>query len=151
MTDVISNLFVLLNTLQGRFSSPQDFFNDEEGSSESEILLPSISYELNGFIRGAFFGGKVVDNRLVVVIAKPHILKDDMPVDVVGQERILDIGNFLLLVEKLEDALGRGGSLLQDVGDIGDLRERLGERAHVLDKGLDVTNSNRVLGREVPP
>ncbi len=42
---------------------PQDFFNDEEGSSESGILLPSISYELNGFIRGAFFGGKVVDKE----------------------------------------------------------------------------------------
>jgi hypothetical protein len=57
---------------------------------------------------------------------------------------ILRLRDFLGLGQELEHTLRRGGGLLQHVGDIGDLGDGLRERAHVLDKGLDIAHGDGV-------
>ena len=42
---------------------PQDFFSEDAETAQSGIAPSDFSYELNGFIRGAFFGGKIVDKK----------------------------------------------------------------------------------------
>ncbi len=41
----------------------QDFFSEDVETSESEMMPSGLSYELNGFVRGAFFGGSAVDSK----------------------------------------------------------------------------------------
>ena len=65
------------------------------------------------------------------------------PGDGLELDRLRRLGDLFRLGEELEDPLGRGGGLLQDVRDLGELRDRLGERADVLDEGLDVADGDR--------
>ena len=59
------------------------------------------------------------------------------------------LGDLLRFVQELEHPLGRGRGLLQDVGDVGELGDRLGERAHILDEGLDIADGDGFLDRQV--
>ena len=49
---------------------------------------------------------------------------------------------FLFLCEELKDALGSCGHGLEHIGHLCHLGDGLGEVAHVLDKGLDITDLN---------
>ena len=62
-------------------------------------------------------------------------------------DRVDLVGHLLVLLQELEDALGRGEGGLQDVGDIGRLRDRLRELPGVLDEGLDVAELERLPAR----
>src|SRR5450759_973582 len=59
--------------------------------------------------------------------------------------RIRGVGNFLGLSQELEHPLGRGHRLLENIGDIGELRDRLRKRADKLDNGLDIPNREDAL------
>ena len=76
-------------------------------------------------------------------------MKSTRPSTVCQLDRVGGFGHFLGLGQELEDALGGGGRLLEDVGDVGDLRDRLGEGAHVLDEGLDIADGDRPSDRQV--
>ncbi len=58
-------------------------------------------------------------------------------------------GNFLGFSQELENTLCSGHGLLKNIGDVGDLRDRLGKRANILDKSLDIANGDGALDSQV--
>ncbi len=93
---------------------------------------------------------EVVDDDLIRVVTEVDILEIHPPGrwSRTGTEST-DIGRFLGFSQELEHTLGRGHGLLEDVGDIGDLGDRLGEGAHVLDESLDIADGDRALDGQV--
>jgi len=95
---------------------------------------------------GADIGGEVVDDDLAGIVAEVDVLEGDVaadgqvPVLVIDRNRIRRVRAFLRFLEELEDALGGGRRRLHDVHDLGGLRDRLVEAAHILDEGLDVAD-----------
>ena len=63
----------------------------------------------------------------------------------VGQlDRVSGVGHFLGFGQELEHTLGRRGGLLEHVGNVGKLRDRLREGTHILNKRLDVAHGDGV-------
>ena len=55
-------------------------------------------------------------------------------------DRIFWIRHFFRLVEEIEYPFSSGSRLLQDVRNVGDFQKGLLEKAHVLDKRLNIAN-----------
>ena len=92
-------------------------------------------------------GGEVVDDRLALLVAERHVVELDVAGDVGGRDaRLLDL--HLGRIQELEDALGGRGHLLQDVGDLRKLGDRLREVLDVLDERLDVADGDDALHGE---
>ena len=77
--------------------------------------------------------------------------KCDLTLNQVRRERLLGVGRFLRLVQKLKHALGGRGCLLQHIGDVGDLLDGLREAAHILDKRLNVATVMVPFSERNPP
>ena len=89
----------------------------------------------------------MLDQRLVRVVGERHVLELDPAVRVVEGGRLRRASGALLGgVEHVEDPLGRGHPGLEQVGHRGDLGQRLGELARVLDERLHVTQAHRAAG-----
>ena len=110
------------------------------------VVLPApVGPTMAIFWPGSIVGREVVDDDLIRAVAEVHILELDVSLRPRrARPELRRLGHFLCLVQELEDALGRGGGLLQDVRDLGELGDRLGEGAHVLDEGLDVADGDDV-------
>ncbi len=93
---------------------------------------------------------QVLDQRLVRLVAERHVLELDPPAALGRQLRIGRVGSLLRGVEQVEDPLGRRHAGLQQVRHRGDLGQRLGELARVLDERLHVAERQRA-GRDPQP
>ena len=89
----------------------------------------------------AHLGGEVADDGLLGCVAKAHVVELHVAGDAVGG-RGGQLGLLLGGVEELEDALGRGGHELQDVGHLRELGYGLREVLDVLDERLDVAHGD---------
>ncbi len=92
----------------------------------------------------AFFHlrAKIVDNNLILVITKVHVVELHVPLQAFHRYRIWHRLVFLLFLQELEDALRRRGRRLQHVGHLRHLLDGRREIAHILDEGLDVPDGN---------
>ena len=90
---------------------------------------------------------EIGDHRLARLVAEAHLVELDAAINLgCGDARRLV---FLFGgVQELEHALGRGGHLLQNVGNLSKLRQRLGEVLHVLDERLNVAHRDAPLDGE---
>ena len=100
------------------------------------------------FLAGLDDGGKVVDDGFFRCVPEMDVGKCDLTLNQVRRERLLGVGRFLRLVQKLKHALGGRGCLLQHIGDIGDLLDGLREAAHILDKRLNVAHGDGAVQRK---
>ena len=96
-------------------------------------------------LTGFSIEGKVVDDDLIRAVAEVDILEIHTTFNISYRNGILGVGNFLRFSQEFEHALSRSHRLLKNIGDLGDLRDGLGERADILDKGLDITNRHCAL------
>ncbi len=79
------------------------------------------------FLTGGNGCREVFDDDFFGVVAKADMLKLHPARDGRQFDRISGFGNFFGLFEEGKDTFGRGSGLLQDIGDIGKLRDRLGK------------------------
>ncbi len=93
---------------------------------------------------------EVVDDDFVGHIPKVDILEFDVTIHLLQFDRLGGFHDLLRLRQELEDALRRRRRLLQHVGDVGKLRDRLCERADVLDECLDVAHGDGVACGQPP-
>src|SRR5579885_2097534 len=87
----------------------------------------------------------ILDQRYILFIAEADMLELDRAAWSLDHLRVCGIWLLLWLVEQFKDALRRGDGGLDDVSDIGKLRDRHSELLRVLDERLHVTNRNRTL------
>ena len=88
--------------------------------------------------------GKVIDDDLIGVVTEVNILEIHTTFDLAQLNRCSGIGNFFRFSQELEDTLSSSHGLLENIGDIGDLGDRLGKGADILDKSLDITDGNGI-------
>src|SRR5271157_4622190 len=93
--------------------------------------------------------GKVIDDDLIRAVPEVDVLEVDSALDLIQLDRGRRVRCFFRFGQEFEDTLGRGGGLLEDVGNVRDLRDRLRKRTNILDKGLDVTDADDLLDRQV--
>ena len=83
-----------------------------------------------------------MDNGLFRHIAEVHMGKGHRTVDKVRRQGVFRVRGFLFLFQEGEYPFRSGSRLLEDVGDVGNLGDRLGELADILGKCLDVAHGN---------
>ena len=93
---------------------------------------------------------EVLDERLVGLVSEGDVLQDDAPLGGEQGRSTGAVGCLLVGCQELEDPLGRGQTRLQQVHLAGDLHDRVGELARVLDEGLDVAQRHGPIDRQVP-
>ena len=116
----------------------------------------------NGHLLPRFYtGAEIVDNDFIRVIPKVDVCKLYASLDVnvqfcirrivirIYMNGMLGLWNLFFLVEELKYAFCRRRSLLQHIGDICHLGNRLGKAADILDKCLYITDVNAPAYRQV--
>ena len=114
------------------------------------VVLPApVGPDDGDLLPGFGVEGEIVDDDLIRVVAEVDIFEVHAALDFIQLDRSGGFRRFFRFGQELEDALCCGSRLLEDVGDIGDLRDRLGKGAHILDEGLDVADGNGALDGQV--
>jgi len=108
------------------------------GGSDDRDALPGVRVE-----------GEVVDDDFIRAVAKAHVPEIHAPHHLLQLHRRFSVGSFLRFGQEFEDALRGGGGLLQDVGDVRNLRQRLGEGADILDESLNIADGDGFANRQI--
>ena len=88
---------------------------------------------------------KILDNHLLRMIAKAHMIKGDFTADIF---RVIVVPGglfFLLLVQKFKHALGGCRHGLEHIDDLRNLLNGLGKVADILNKCLNIADGNAAL------
>ena len=81
---------------------------------------------------------KILDDDLFRIIPEVYIAEFDFAFHLSKLHRVGDLRHFFCLVQELKHPFGCSSGLLQQVGDVCQLADRLVEGTHILDEGLDV-------------
>src|SRR3990170_1184365 len=90
-------------------------------------------------------GREIFDDDFVRSVTELNVLELHGALHGLWLDGIFSFRHFLVFIQEFKHPLGRRGSLLEYIGDIGNLRDRLRKRAYVLDKCLDIADGDSIL------
>ena len=91
---------------------------------------------------------KVVNDQLIRIIAKCHVVKCHISVQAICRCRMIDLLILLLFLKEFKYTLGCGSCRLQHICHLRDLLDRLRKIPDVLEEGLDISDLNRIFDDE---